>query len=77
MSKQQIFLDPEWHLTLEAFKHNPSVIRFTAEQMITSKIASAGIASENLVILPAPIMVFEGGVWCCHLILVGMVLEWC
>lgn len=41
--EEGIFLGGEWNLALIAFKNNPSVIGFTVEQMIISRIASSGL----------------------------------
>ena len=54
-----IFLGNEWHKTLENFKNNPSVIGFTVEQILISKMASAGL--DGSIVLPAAkIITFEG-----------------
>jgi hypothetical protein len=45
------FLRPEWHTTLEHHKDNPSAIGFTVEQMVISKIASAGVHSGDSIFL--------------------------
>ena len=42
-AEESIFLGSEWYLALTAFKNNPSVIGFTVEQMIISRIASIGL----------------------------------
>jgi len=58
--EERIFLGPEWLQTLESYKHNPSAIGFTVEQIIISRIASAGVESDNFSIRPAKIVAFEG-----------------
>ena len=42
-AEESIFLSPEWYLALEDFKNNQSIIEFTVEQMIISRIASVGL----------------------------------
>ena len=42
-AEESIFLSPKWYLALEVFKNNQSVIKFTVEQMIISRIASVGL----------------------------------
>jgi len=42
-AEESIFLGSEWYLALTAFQNNPSVIGFTVEQMIISRIASSGL----------------------------------
>ena len=57
--EEKIFLGNEWHKTLEHFKNNPSVIGFTVEQILISKMVSAGL--NGSIILPAArIITFEG-----------------
>lgn len=58
--EERIFLGPEWLQTLECYRHNPSAIGFTVEQIIISQIASAGVESGRLSIRPAKIVAFEG-----------------
>ena len=38
-----VFLGSEWYLTLKAFKNNLSIISFTVEQMVISRITSCGL----------------------------------
>jgi hypothetical protein len=42
-AEESIFLGDEWYNTLIAFKNNPSVIGFTVEQIVISKLASTGL----------------------------------
>jgi hypothetical protein len=60
--EQHIFIGPEWLGALEAFKNNPSVIGFTVEQILLSKIASMGIASGTFSIPGAKITAFKESV---------------
>jgi hypothetical protein len=57
--EERIFLGNEWHKTLEHFKNNPSVIGFTVEQILISKMASAGL-NGSIVLPAAKIITFEG-----------------
>jgi len=58
-AEESIFLGDEWYDTLITFKNNPSVIGFTVEQMVISKIASAGLCSDKFQIPAAKIFAFE------------------
>jgi hypothetical protein len=57
--EEYVFLGPEWSMSLDAFKNNPSVIGFTVEQMIISRIASAGVTTGAFKIPGAKIIPFE------------------
>jgi len=59
--EDRIFLGSEWLRTLESYKNNPSAIGFAVEQIVISKIASAGVHSGNFNIPAAKIVTFEGG----------------
>lgn len=39
-AEESVFLGPEWYLALSSFKNNSSVIGFTVEQIIISRLAS-------------------------------------
>jgi hypothetical protein len=45
-AEEDVFLGPKWYLALRSFKNNPSIsiISFTVEQIIISRIASTGMA---------------------------------
>ena len=58
-AEESIFLGSDWYNTLEAFKNNPSVIGFTVEQIVISKIASAGLHSGNVQLPPAKNFPFD------------------
>ena len=58
-AEESIFLGPEWYNTLIAFKHNPSVVGFTVEQMVISKLASLGLRCADLDLPAAPIHPFD------------------
>lgn len=63
-AEESVFLGPEWYLALSSFKNNSSVIGFTVEQMIISKLASSSVrwGNADLVIPPAPLTPFSGSV---------------
>jgi len=61
-AEKSVFLGPEWYLALRSFKNNPSVIGFTVEQMIISRLASSGLRWGDTFIPPAPLTSFSGGV---------------
>src|SRR5260221_6586273 len=46
-AEESIFLGAEWYDTLIAFKNKPSVTSFIVEQIVISKIASAGLRWKN------------------------------
>ena len=47
-AEEHTFLSPEWHNFLYDFKDNQSVVGFTAEQIIISKLASAGLVLDRV-----------------------------
>jgi hypothetical protein len=57
--EDRIFLGDNWHQTLEHFKNNPSAIGFTVEQILISKMSSAGLHG-SIVLPAAKIITFEG-----------------
>ena len=59
-AEENIFLGHEWYLALTAFKNNPSVIGFTVEQMIISRIAARGLDWGDDYIPPAHVTPFLG-----------------
>ena len=59
-AEESVFLGPEWYPALESFKNNPSVIGFTVEQMIISRLASSGLNWGDAAIPPAPQTLFPG-----------------
>ena len=59
-AEENIFLGHEWYLALTAFKNNPSVIGFTVEQMIISRIAARGLDWGDGYIPPAHVTPFLG-----------------
>jgi len=61
-AEEGIFLDSEWYLALIAFKNTLSVIGFTVEQMIISRIASSGLRWSDNFISPAQMMTFHGSI---------------
>ena len=62
-AEESIFLGAEWYLALEAFKNNRSVIGFTVEQMVISRIVSSGLKFGGNDSIPmAPILAFSGSV---------------
>lgn len=60
-AEEGVFLGPEWHRTLDIFKDNPSVIGFTIEQMVISRITASGIQSK-FCLPPAKTITFPGGI---------------
>jgi hypothetical protein len=58
-AKESIFIGAEWYDTLMAFKNNPSVIGFTVEQMVISKIASAGLRLRDIHFPAAQTVAFD------------------
>ncbi|KIM82084.1 hypothetical protein PILCRDRAFT_484387 [Piloderma croceum F 1598] len=61
-AEESVFLGPEWYLALMSLKNNPSVIGFTVEQMVISRLASSGLRWGDKVIHPAPLTSFSGSV---------------
>jgi len=61
-AEESIFLGSEWYLALTAFQNNPSVIGFTVEQMIISRIAARGLDWADDSIPPAHVTPFPGKV---------------
>ncbi len=62
-AEEGVFLGSEWYLALKAFKNNPSVIGFTVEQMVISRIASRGLRwGDNNEIPPTKITTFHGNI---------------
>jgi len=61
-TEEDIFLSPEWIMALYTFKNNPSVVGFTVEQIIISKIVSTGLRWGNTSICAAPVTAFPGSV---------------
>ncbi len=58
-TEKSIFLGAEWYDTLITFKNNPSVTSFIVEQIVISRIASAGLCLEKFHILAAQIFAFN------------------
>src|SRR5260221_9975331 len=58
--EERIFLGAEWLQTLEIYKENPSAIGFIVEQMIISKIVSAGVHFGDFEIPAAKTITFVG-----------------
>ena len=58
-AEESIFLGPEWYNTLIAFRHNPSVVGFSFEQMVISRLASLGLRWANLHLPAALIHPFD------------------
>ena len=59
-AEEGVFLGSEWYLALKAFKNNLSVIGFTVEQMVISRIASRGLRwGDNNYIPPTKITTFH------------------
>jgi len=61
-SVEGVFLDPQWYQALRSFKNNPSVIGFTVEQMVISKLATSGLCWADTSIPAASITSFTGTV---------------
>ena len=62
-AEEGVFLGSEWYLALMAFKNNPSVIGFTVQQMVISRIASRGLRwGDNNSILPTKMTTFHGNI---------------
>jgi hypothetical protein len=60
-AEEGVFLGSEWYLALMAFKNNPSVIGFTVQQMVISRIASRGLRwGDNNSIPPTKMTTFHG-----------------
>lgn len=60
-AEERVFLGSEWYLALKAFKNNLSVIGFTVEQMVISRIASYGLCwGDNNKIPQTKITTFHG-----------------
>jgi len=62
-AEEGFFLGSEWYKALKAFKNNPSVIGFTVEQMVISRIASRGLRwGDNNEIRPTKITTFHANI---------------
>jgi len=62
-AEEGVFLGSEWYLALKAFKNNPSVIGFTVDQMVISRIASRGLRwGDNNYIPLTRITTFHGNI---------------